>query len=84
MSLTPGRAIGVRPTAFEAQLAQRILVGTPNASEAAMTLFERCQPQTIGAAVGLVASHGRVTVDAFDRVADVWETYRHLKNLSWD
>jgi hypothetical protein len=26
----------------------------------------------------------RPSPDAFDRVADAWDTYRHFKDLSWD
>jgi hypothetical protein len=31
-----------------------------------------------------VAAQEAVTTDAFDCVADAWETYRHLQQLSWD
>jgi hypothetical protein len=72
------------PASYEARLAQLVLLGTPDGSLAAMTLLERCEPQTIGAAIALVAGQGRLTVDAFDRLADAWETYRHLKHLGWD
>jgi hypothetical protein len=84
MPLRPGRPMMVPPATFEGRLAQLILTGAPNASQAAMALFERFEPQTVGAAVSLVSRQGRVTADAFDRIADAWETYRHLQHLTWD
>lgn len=84
MALKPARATTVPPATFEGRLAQLILIGAPNASQAAMALFERFEPQTIGAAVSLVSSQGTVTADAFDRIADAWESYRHLQYLTWD
>jgi hypothetical protein len=47
-------------------------------------LMESCEPETFEGAVALLAGQGTVTVDAFDRVADAWETYRHLRHVSWD
>lgn len=84
MPLREARATVVAPASYEARLAQCVLAGAPGASRAAMTLMERCEPQTVDGAVALVAGQGGLTVDAFDRVADAWETYRHLKHLSWD
>jgi len=49
-----------------------------------MVLLESCEPETIEGAVALLADQGTVTVDAFDRVADAWETYRLLRHVSWD
>lgn len=49
-----------------------------------MELLEHFQPQTIGAAVGLVEAEGALTVEAFDRIADAWATYRHVMHLTWD
>jgi hypothetical protein len=49
-----------------------------------MTLLEHLDPATLQAALALLARHGTITSDAFDCVADAWETYRHLKDLSWD
>lgn len=65
-------------------LARSVTKGAPDASIAAMELLERFQPQTIGAAVGLVAAEGTLTVEAFDCIADAWATYRHVMHLSWD
>jgi hypothetical protein len=31
-----------------------------------------------------MAEHCTLTVDAFDRLADAWESYRHVKHLGWD
>ena len=76
--------MGPSPGDYEARLARRVLVGAPDAAQAAMALLEHCEPATIDAAVALVAGRNRLTVGAFDRVADAWETYRHLKNLPWD
>lgn len=65
-------------------MARTIREGGANASTAAMTLLEYGDPSSLEAAVALVAAQGAVTTDAFDCVADAWETYRHLRQLGWD
>lgn len=69
---------------YEARLTRAIREGGSDASAAAMTLLEYRDPSSLEAAVALVAAQGAVTTDAFDCVADAWETYRHLRQLSWD
>lgn len=69
---------------YDARLARAIAEGGANAPAAAMTLLEYCEPSTLDAAVALIAGHGTVGPDAFDCVADAWETYRHVRHLSWD
>jgi hypothetical protein len=69
---------------YDVRLARTILDGGSNASTAAMTLLEYREPATLDAAVALIADQGTVTGDAFDCIADAWETYRHLKHLTWD
>jgi hypothetical protein len=49
-----------------------------------MTLLEHCDPRTLEAAVALLGDHDTVSQDAFDRLADAWETYRHVQHQSWD
>lgn len=66
------------------QLARSILGGGSNADEATMMLLEYCEPTSLEAAVALLVDQGAVTGAAFDRVADAWETYRHLKDVTWD
>jgi len=83
----PLRAAAVRAGAcerYDARLARSVLEGGPNATTAAMTLLEYADPPTLTAAVALIADVGTVTQDAFNCVADTWETYRHVKHLSWD
>ena len=69
---------------LEARLAREILEGGPHAPMAARTLLERRDPSTLTAAISLIADYGTVNNDAFGCLADAWETYRHLKYLSWD
>lgn len=69
---------------YDARLARSILDGGPGAPTAAMTLLEYADPPTLTAAVALIADFGTVTQDAVNCVADTWETYRHVKHLSWD
>lgn len=69
---------------YEVRLARSILAGGPGAAVAARALLEHSDPPTLDAAVALVAAAGGITEDAFDRLADAWETYRHVKHLSWD
>jgi hypothetical protein len=83
----PLRAAAMRTGAcerYDARLARSVLEGGPNALTAAMTLLEYGDPPTLTAAVALLAEHGTVTEDAFNCVADAWETYRHVKHQSWD
>ena len=84
MPLRAPRASVVGSESYEARLAQCILVGAPDASQAAMTLLEYRDPSTLDAAVALVANQGTVTEAAFNCIADAWETYRHLRDLGWD
>jgi hypothetical protein len=49
-----------------------------------MTLLEYRDPPSLEGAVALVGAREAITTDAFDCVADAWETYRHLRQLSWD
>jgi hypothetical protein len=69
---------------YEARLARIILRGGAAASPAAMALLEHRDPPTLDAAVALVAGQGPVTIAAFDFLADAWESYRHLRHLTWD
>jgi hypothetical protein len=65
-------------------VAERVLYGGKKAEEAAMAFLERWQPETLDEAVGMLVGYGRLTVDGFDRLADAWTTFRHLKHLGWD
>lgn len=69
---------------YEVQLARAVVTGQPNAYQAATTLLELCDPASLDRAVGLIADRGAVTVEAFDRLADAWERFRHVKDLSVD
>jgi hypothetical protein len=83
----PLREAEARPAVSEryaARLARNVLEGGLSAPQAAMTLLEYSDAATFDAAIELVAGQGTVTGDAFDCVADAWETYRHLKHLCWD
>jgi len=82
--LRAARAMGAVSEHYDARLARSILEGGSNAPAAAMTLLEYRDPSTLDAAVALVADHGTMTEGAFNCVADAWETYRHLKHLTWD
>jgi hypothetical protein len=84
MPLRAARARVVVSELYEVRLARSILEGGTEASTAAMTLLEYRDPATLDAAVALVGEQGTVTADAFDCVADAWETYRHLRYLGWD
>ncbi len=83
----PVRASGVEasnPERYEVRLARSVLAGGPGATVAARALLEHSDPPTLDAAVALLMAAGPLTEDAFDRLADAWETYRHVKHLSWD
>jgi hypothetical protein len=69
---------------YDARLARAILQGGGRAPAAAATLLDYCEPSTLDAAIRLISRHGTVSQDAFDCVADAWETYRHMRHLSWD
>lgn len=84
MPLEVGRARAAVSDRYRAQLARTILGGGSNADETTMMLLEYCEPTSLEAAVALLLDQGTVTAAAFDRVADAWETYRHLKDVTWD
>jgi hypothetical protein len=84
MPLRAAEAPAIVSERYDARLARIILADGSSASQAAMTLLEYRDPATLDAAVGIVSEEGTVTEDAFDCVADAWETYRHLKHLCWD
>jgi hypothetical protein len=84
MGLSAASGAARRSMSYDARLAERVLLGGKNAEHAAMALLERCQPETLEAAVGLLEGHGALTTQAFDRLADAWATFRHIKHLSWD
>jgi hypothetical protein len=84
MPMRAARAVTAAAESYDARLARVILEGGSRASAAAMTLLELREPATLDAAVAFVARQCRVTRDVFDCVADAWETYRHVKHLTWD
>jgi len=84
MVLRAARATSAVCERYDARLARAILEGGSNAPAAARTLLEYREPATLDAAVALIADQGTVTEDAFDCVADAWETYRHVRHLGWD
>lgn len=84
MPLRAAQAPAAVSERYDARLARDVLAGGSSAPRAAMTLLEYSDPATLDAAIALVAKEGAVTEDAFDCVADAWETYRHLKHLCWD
>jgi hypothetical protein len=84
MALRAARATSAVCERYDARLARAILEGGSNAPAATRTLLEYREPATLDAAVALIADYGTVTEDAFDCVADAWETYRHVRHLSWD
>ena len=69
---------------YEARLARIILAGGDHGRAAAVTLLEHRDPATLHDAASLLADQSRVTADAFDLLADAWESYQHIKNLSTD
>lgn len=72
------------PRSYDGRLARRVRLAEDNASQAALTLFECRDPQTLAEAVDLVCPDRRPSTDVFDAVADAWERYRHLRDLPWD
>lgn len=69
---------------YEARLARRISEGGPGAAEAAMALLEHRDPPSLEAAAAIVRDHRTISPDAFDCLADAWETYRHIQHQSLD
>lgn len=84
MPLRQAHATSVVCERYDARLARAVLEGGSNARAAAMALLEYSEPATLDAALALVAGHGAMMGDTFDCVADAWETYRHVRHLSWD
>lgn len=84
MPLRASRTSATGQESYEARLARTITQGGPGATAAAMTLLEHCDPPTLQDAIALLGNHLTVSQDAFDHLADAWETYRHIKHQYWD
>jgi hypothetical protein len=69
---------------YEARLALGVRDAGSGAPLAAMRLLEYLDPPTLQAALVRLDELGALSVEAFDFLADAWETYRHLRHQSWD
>lgn len=84
MPLRLRRRDAAAPQDYETRLAQAIRGGGDRAPVAAMRLLEHLDPPTLQAAAARLAEQQTLNVEVFDRLADAWETYRHIRHLSWD
>lgn len=80
---TPARP-PARPLHYDARLARRVLDGEPDATQAAVVLFERHEPDTLDDAARLVSAHGELTPSAFDAVADAFDIHRLQRDMPFE
>jgi hypothetical protein len=76
--------VTVVPAKYEERLAWRVRTHESKALEAAVTLFERIEPNTIDEAVQQICPDRRPPSDVFDVIADAWSLYRHIADMPCD
>lgn len=69
---------------YDQLAAQRVLDETSNAIDAALTLYEKHQPNTLEAAAKLVTAYGTVTPGAFDTISQAFDIYWQLRDTACD
>ncbi|MGC1166891.1 MAG: hypothetical protein WA862_12375 [Solirubrobacterales bacterium] len=66
------------------RLRLRIARGDRGALQAAITLMERHDPCSWEEALALARGEGPATSGSSDIVAEAWDRYFHMRDMSWD
>lgn len=70
-------------TAYDMRLARTVLTGGATAVRAALTLFERHEPETLDESLALVCeSLAELDGSARITVLKAWDEYRHLEGMA--
>lgn len=85
MTTSDPLAGAVRPAVASDELLQaRILNREPDALEAALSLMERYDPESLRQALWLVDEGRSISPSCFEIVAEAWDRYFHIRNMPWD
>jgi hypothetical protein len=69
---------------YEERLRIRVVRGGPDAVKAALALMERHDPASFEQALGLAVHGIEVPPHSREVVAEAWDRYFHIKNMSWE
>lgn len=73
-------ALRVQPS-YDERLAKRVADGEPRPRRAALELFERNDPRTLGEAIELVWPDGKAPAERLGPLARAWDLYRHVRDM---
>jgi hypothetical protein len=71
-------------TTYDERLRIRVVRGGPDAIKAAVALMERHDPVSFEEALELVAYSAELPPGCQKAVAEAWDRYFHIRNMSWD
>ena len=66
---------------YDERLAKRVADGEPRPRRAALELFERNDPRSLGDAIALVWPDGQAPAERFGALARAWDLYRHVRDM---
>lgn len=66
---------------YDERLAKRVADGEPRPRRAALELFERNDPRTLGDAIALVWPDGKAPAERVGALAQAWDLYRHVRDM---
>lgn len=69
---------------YDERLARAVRDGEGDATRAALTLFERREPESLVQAIELVAPDGPLAPQLFDRLTRAYDVYRHARDMPCD
>lgn len=72
------------PATCDELLQSRIVNCEPEALQAALSLMERHDPKSLQQALWLVDDGREISAPSFEIVAEAWDRYFHIRNMSWD
>jgi hypothetical protein len=73
-------ALRLQPS-YDERLAKRVADGESRPRQAALELFERNDPRTLGEAIALVWPDGKVPAERFGALARAWDLYWHVRDI---
>ncbi|HET8638747.1 MAG TPA: hypothetical protein VFL89_00710 [Solirubrobacterales bacterium] len=72
-----------RPT-YDDRLRASIMRGGRDAVQAAVTLMERHDPDSLEEALGLLPDNANLSPGRKKVLAEAWDRYFHIRGMSWD
>jgi len=69
---------------YDERLRARVIGGGPDAVKAAVALMERHDPDSLEGALELVPGNADPSALCQKALAEAWDRYFHMRNMSWD